>query len=193
MLEQKLIDEIVNGTLNNNLLPSTENSFVELASVYEDEFQNVFQETTYCYLTVFDAFDRSELPYWDSYFDLDVMEEMGFTESRMADWQKTKTISDDDYRMFLRSWVRVAFEENTDWRYAIAALHPLKHSDGNECIALLSFSECGQGGWEFEDVFLGLFKTKSEAINHLKDDNNLLLDNFEDADLERYLNAVIRQ
>ncbi|MDC1213872.1 hypothetical protein N8000_05295 [Rhodospirillales bacterium] len=192
MLDQSLIDDIVAGTLDGTLSNEVESAFVAQASVYEDEFQNVWSEVNHCYLTVFDAFDRGELPHWESYFDIDTMEQMGFSAAQLAQWEKNGRVSDEEYKLFLRNWVDIAFGENTDLRYALAVLHPLKHSDGRECIALLSMGECGQGGWEFEDVFLGFFKSKQDALAHVKS-NCGLIDIYNKEELEQYLNEVVPQ
>jgi hypothetical protein len=184
MSEQDLIDEVVDGTLNNNLSNEAEDTFVKISH----EFQIVDRDS---WLTHDDAFDRDELTYWENYFYVDEMVDFGFTEEQIDKWSKTESISEDEYKLFLRNWIKKLFETHNYNYVRDVFFHEVTHSDGRTCIALLSMREGGQCGWEFDDVYAGLFKTQDDATAYLKAGG--LTDFHNDEELERYLTAVISQ
>ena len=55
-------------------------------------------------------------------------------------------------------------------------------------LALIAMTEGGQGGWEFGDVFIGLFKGQNEAIGYLRE--NGLTENFTEHEFSKYIDRV---
>ena len=178
MLEQVLINQVVEETYNGALTADTEKKFISNT----DNFQIV---EFFKWHSIDEAFSRNDLLAWESYFSVDEMVSFGFSENQIDKWTETKRITDQEYLAFLRSWIEKIFAD-ADYSYIHdVAFHQIAHSDGRSCIALLAMKEGGQCGWQFEDVYVRMFKSSSEATAHLNASG--LFDTSSDEELERYV------
>ena len=187
-LTQNHIDFVVDGKLKKSLSDEDFANFVKSSSIlgiYDEYFiENEISEI--CWIRDSDVFDLEELRYWDSYFEYEFFEDTVLSENRLEEVSKGETPTTEEYRSFLRKWIPHSFE-NFNWsNFPIASLHRLTHSDGRTCVALIAMTEGGQGGWEFDEVFEGLFGTKDDAIGHLKE--NGIIDSYDETELEVFLN-----
>ena len=189
MPNQLLVNEVVEAVLNGEVTEELEDRYVSSSSVYDDEFS---ESTTseIAWLPDTDAFERSELHHWDAYFDRSYMEKIGIGDKTANDWLKGKEISDGDYKIFLRHWIRESFHE-FDWSvHPIASVHRIFHSDGRSIYVLIACSEPGQGGFEFPNVFKGFYRTLHEAIAYLK--NNGLINKHTEDEIQEYIMRAVR-
>jgi hypothetical protein len=185
MVNQKIVDDVVDGTLKNTLSDTILEQFIKESSFYDDLYTNNETELT-SWIRFHDVFDRDELPYWDSYYNLEDFRETEISEVQLKEFSNGRAPNDEEYYSFLRMWVRLAFDNFNFADLPMAAISFLTHSDGRTCAVLVASTEGGQGGWTFEEVFEGLFQTKEDAILYLKE--NGIIESYNETELKIFLN-----
>ena len=162
-VDQNMINTVVNGVVSSTLTLEQENEYINLSTPYDNPYtENNFN--MYNWIQDGDEFPINDLCYWDSYLDEDWLLGIGFTEDCLSHWSLGKTPTIDEYKKFLRPWIKLTLEQFDYSIFPIASVHTLQHDDGRKCVCLLASTEGGQGGWEFKDVYLGLFPNEAGAV-----------------------------
>ena len=185
--DQSLINIVVEGTLSGTLSDAQEGEYISMSSPYDDLYTD--QEIS-LHEWIQDGTQplRQELSGWESYFDEEWMLDIGFTETQLSLWSKGSEPTLEEYKIFLREWIKHTFKNFNYANHPIASLHVLQHADGPQCICMLSSTEGGQGGWEFEDVYQGLFKTADDAVGHLKEKG--IVEGYSEKDIDAFIRRV---
>ncbi len=183
-IQQSTIDQVVDEIHAGEVSNKTLNQFCSQSSPYDDYF-SVSDEPVICWIRDGDAFDKSELCYWESYFDVDFFTEAGIPESKLESYTNGTEPTAKEYGLFLKKWVAHSFGHFDYADIPVASIHTLTHSDGRTCVALLSMTEGGQGGWEFYDVFVDLYLSPDDAINHLKGEG--IIEGYSAEELDNFI------
>lgn len=187
LADQNMINTVVDGTLSATLTDEQEIEYINASTPYDDLYTE--REPSYhSWIRDGQQFARGDFPDWESYLDEDWFVEIGFTKKQLSHWSSGNKPSIEEYRTFLKSWIKQAFE-TFDWAiYPIASFHVLYHEDGRQCICVLASTEGGQGGWEFEDVYEGLVPTADVAIALLKEVG--IVDTYSESELDAFIERV---
>ena len=189
-VDQNMINTVVDGVLSNTLTLEQETEYINLSTPYDDLYnENNFN--MHNWIQNGDQFPINDLCDWDSYLDEGWLLDSGFTESRLSHWSLGKMPTIDEYKKFLRVWITHTFEHFDYSIFPIASIHNLQHDDGRKCVCLLASTEGGQGGWEFEDVYEGLFPNQDDAVSLLKE--NGIIHSHSDAELSDFIERVVSE
>tara|TARA_R110000803_G_scaffold85370_2_gene151721 strand:- start:83 stop:649 length:567 start_codon:yes stop_codon:yes gene_type:complete len=183
-MDQNLIDDVVDGTLKNTLANAILVQFINESSIYDDFYRENEVELI-SWIRFGDVFDRDEICYWNDYFEAEDFDGSGISEDQLKEFSNGRKPADEEYQLFLKWWIKRSLENFLSADFPIASIHHLTHSDGRNCVALIAMTEGGQGGWEFCEVFEGLFHSKEDAILYLKE--NGIVETYSETELETFL------
>ncbi len=82
MIDQKLINTVVDGTLTGTLTCKIEETYIESSSIYDDNY-NTMAAPMYSWIQDGDTFERAELCYWDSYLDEELFAKAEFSQKQL--------------------------------------------------------------------------------------------------------------
>lgn len=109
-VDQNMINTVVNGVVSSTLTLEQENEYINLSTPYDNLYtENNFN--MYNWIQDGDEFPINDLCYWDSYLDEDWLLGIGFTEDCLSHWSLGKTPTIDEYKKFLRPWIKLTLEQ----------------------------------------------------------------------------------
>ena len=97
------------GALSGSLSRELELEYTNVASPY-DELHTKNEFITLLWIPDGAQFERRELCFWESYLDDDIFLDCGFTESQLSGWTAGEVPSLDEYKIFLRCWIKYTFD-----------------------------------------------------------------------------------
>jgi hypothetical protein len=192
-LRQETIDAVVAGTLDDSLSQEALDKFIATASIYDEPFAS-YELSLHRWLRIEDAPDRLEIMHRMPFGEVEDAVAAGFTEEKYHILMEQGCLLDDDYSKALKYWANECFRNEDEEKYffvwyLLASLHEMESIDGRKCLVLLALTEGGQGGWEFEDVFYGCYKSTDDALAYLQ--KRGVADPYTDQDLEQYIARAV--